>query len=99
MTPIEIQILVHKYEWVFMVVAFWDLGWKAFAMWHAAREGKKWWFIALAVCNTVGIFPIVYLLVTKKPWKNGWGEHEAMIVPQPIVPVPNETKKDEQSAA
>ncbi len=39
---------------------------KGFALWRAAQRGEKGWFVALLVINTVGIFPLVYLLVTGK---------------------------------
>ena len=36
---------------------------KGFALWHAARAGQKYWFIALLVINTFGILEIIYLFV------------------------------------
>lgn len=43
----------------------WDLIWKGFALWNAARSDKTGWFIALIVLNTVGVLPIIYLLFFK----------------------------------
>jgi hypothetical protein len=42
-------------------VMIWDGVWKAVGMWHAARNGQKFWFVALMIINSVGILPIVYL--------------------------------------
>ena len=39
----------------------WSLFWKGFALWHSAKRGEHWWFIALLLINTVGILEIVYL--------------------------------------
>jgi len=47
----------------------WDLTWRGFALWNAARSNKSGWFIALIVLNTVGILPIVYLLFFKSDRK------------------------------
>lgn len=39
----------------------WSIFWKGLALWHSARRGEYWWFLALLVINTVGILEIVYL--------------------------------------
>ncbi len=49
---------------VFIILAIWELIWKGLALWRAARIHQPYWFIALLVLNTAGIFPIIYLLVT-----------------------------------
>ena len=41
----------------------WSLTWKGLALWKAAREGSKPWFVALLVINTAGILEILYLYV------------------------------------
>jgi len=48
-----------------LILAIWELVWKAIAMWHAARSGNKIVYILLIIFNTVGIFPIAYLLINK----------------------------------
>jgi hypothetical protein len=42
-------------------VVLWELVWKGFALWRAARNNHQGWFIALMLINSVGILPIVYL--------------------------------------
>lgn len=44
----------------------WALVWKGLALWHAARRGQYWWFLALLVINTFGILEIIYLFVVAK---------------------------------
>lgn len=44
-----------------IIIAIWSVIWKGIALWKAARLGKKWWFIALLIINTVGIFEIIYI--------------------------------------
>ena len=45
-----------------VIVALWTLVIKGYALWHAARNGQKGWFIVLLVVNTLGILEIVYLI-------------------------------------
>ena len=47
---------------VIAVVVVWSVIIKGFALWHAARDGQKWWFIAMLIVNTVGILEVVYLV-------------------------------------
>jgi len=51
---------------VFVVLAAWSLIWKGIALWKAARNGDKAWYIALLVVNTVGILEIIYIFVFSK---------------------------------
>lgn len=47
----------------FLLLIVWSLVWKGLALWKAAREGSKAWFIVLLVLNTAGILDILYLYV------------------------------------
>jgi hypothetical protein len=53
---------------VFALLVIWSLAWKGLALWKAAREGSKVWFVVLLIVNTLGILDILYLYVfsTKK---------------------------------
>jgi hypothetical protein len=45
----------------------WSLFWKGWALWKAAKNDSKVWFIVLLLINTVGILDIIYIfLVAKK---------------------------------
>ena len=39
---------------------------KAFALWYAARNGQRFWFIGMLIMNTLGLLEIIYLLGFKK---------------------------------
>jgi len=52
---------------VVVVLAIWDGVWKLIAMWKSARHDQLAWFICLAIFNTVGILPILYILCFQKP--------------------------------
>lgn len=54
------QALFEHPEWITAIV-IWDGLWKAFALWHAARNRQLLWFILLVVINSVGLLPMAYL--------------------------------------
>ena len=51
---------------VIIPLAIWDGVWKLIAMWKSARNGQVAWYICLAIFNTVGILPILYILFFQK---------------------------------
>lgn len=54
------------FKLLFLVMAIWSLIWKGIALWKAARNTDKWWYIALLIINTVGILEILYIFVFSK---------------------------------
>jgi len=48
---------------VIIILSVWELVWKYIAMWKASRNNHLAWYICIAVLNTAGILPIVYLLL------------------------------------
>lgn len=48
------------------ILVLWEVFWKGIALWKAARESQKYWFIAILIVNTVGILPILYIFIFKK---------------------------------
>jgi hypothetical protein len=51
---------------VIILVAIWDGVWKLIAMWKSARNNQLAWFICLAIFNTAGILPILYIVLLRK---------------------------------
>ena len=39
---------------------------KAIAMWKAAKNNEKGWYIVLFIFNTAGILPLIYILMRRK---------------------------------
>ena len=54
--------------WLVTIISLWELVWKGFALWYSGRKKQKIWFICILIFNTIGILPIIYLLIYK-PWK------------------------------
>ncbi len=51
---------------VILLLAIWDGVWKLIALWKSARHDQLAWFICLAIFNTAGILPILYILFFQK---------------------------------
>jgi hypothetical protein len=51
---------------VIIALAIWDGVWKLIALWKSARNDQLPWFICLAIFNTAGILPILYILFFQK---------------------------------
>ena len=47
---------------VIIILAIWEYVWKFIALWKAGRNNHLAWFICIAVFNTIGILPIIYIL-------------------------------------
>lgn len=45
---------------------FWVLPWKGVALWKAARNSHKKWFIAIFLLNTLSILEILYIFIFSK---------------------------------
>jgi hypothetical protein len=39
---------------------------KLIALWKAARNNHLAWFVCLAIFNTIGLLPIIYLVMNKQ---------------------------------
>ncbi|KKR40514.1 MAG: hypothetical protein UT75_C0008G0036 [Candidatus Yanofskybacteria bacterium GW2011_GWE2_40_11] len=51
---------------IFVIAVAWSLFWKGTALWKAAREQHKVWFVVLLLVNTLGILDILYIYVFSK---------------------------------
>lgn len=49
-----------------VIVVVFELITKGFALWRAAKNNQKGWFIMLFVLNTAGALPLFYLFGIKK---------------------------------
>lgn len=49
--------------WLLIIILVWTAIWKLLGLWKSARNNHPIWFVALALINTVGILPILYIYV------------------------------------
>jgi methionyl-tRNA synthetase len=74
MTEKDIQEITQLLQWLenpwvmlmFIVLTIWALVWKGIALWKAAQNASKPWFVALLVLNTLGILEIIYIFYFSK---------------------------------
>lgn len=48
------------------LILLWTVPWKGVALWKAAKNGHKKWFVALFLLNTLAILEIVYIFYFSK---------------------------------
>jgi len=53
-------------QWIILLILLWTLPWKGVALWKAAKNNSKWWFIAILVINTLAILEILYIFIFSK---------------------------------
>jgi len=63
------QILMGN-QWVVWLIILWAIPWKGVALWKAARNSHKKWFVALFLVNTMAILEIIYIFYFSKGKQN-----------------------------
>lgn len=46
---------------IIIPIVLWVLPWRGVALWKAARNSHKKWFIALLILNTFAVLEIIYI--------------------------------------
>ncbi len=52
------------------ILIIWSIVWKGIALWKAARNSHKAWYIVMLIVNTVGILEIIYIFGFSKKHAN-----------------------------
>lgn len=47
--------------WIIWLAVIWTIPWKGVALWKAAKNGDKIWFVVLFIFNTLAILEIIYI--------------------------------------
>jgi len=55
------QSILNIPSYLLFVVIAWSILWRGLALWRAAKDSQRNWFIIILVVNTVGILDIIYL--------------------------------------
>lgn len=50
---------------ILLMIILWEVLWKGLGLWRAGRRNQPVWFVLILLLNTLGILPIVYLIVTR----------------------------------
>jgi len=51
---------------ILILIILWVLPWKGVALWKAAKNSHKKWFIALLILNTLALLEIIYIFFFAK---------------------------------
>lgn len=49
-----------------LIAAAWEMVWKLIALWRAGRNNHLVWFICIGLTNTIGVLPIIYILMHRR---------------------------------
>lgn len=58
--------------WIIAAAVAWSIFWKGLALWRAARNDQRGWFVVLLLINTLGLLEILYLGIWGKK-RMTWG--------------------------
>ena len=70
---LKMEIELTKYIWVLWLLVplvIWEVIWKIIGMWKSARNNQLAWFICIAILNTIGLLPIIYIVWFQDEKKN-----------------------------
>jgi hypothetical protein len=51
---------------VLLAIMIWATPWKGVALWQAAKNGHKKWFVVLLIFNTLALLEIIYIFYFAK---------------------------------
>ncbi len=66
---------IHQHHGLFLLLVVWVVAWKGIALWTAARNGSKPWFVVLLIVNTLGLLEILYIFVFSRRRKDTLDSH------------------------
>jgi hypothetical protein len=55
------------FPYITIAITLWSIPWKGYALWIAAKNGHRWWFVILLLVNTAAILEIVYIFGFGRP--------------------------------
>jgi hypothetical protein len=67
---------VGNLDWIFslgwgvITMILWELIWKGLALYRAGKKQQPIWFVLLLIINSVGILPIIYLIISRDKAKS-----------------------------
>ena len=64
--PMAMLLLLSRHPFLLVLLLAWTIAWKGLALWRAAKNDSKVWFVVLLLVNTLGILEILYLYVFGK---------------------------------
>lgn len=63
------EFLIQNKFLIFLLI-LWQIPWKSLALWKAAKNNHKTWFLAILLINSLAILEILYIFVFGKKRSN-----------------------------
>ncbi len=57
-------------QWIIIAAIIWNIPWKGVALWKAARNDRKIWFVIMFILNTLAILEILYIFIFSRKKEN-----------------------------
>jgi len=57
------------YPLYLLLIIVWTIPWKGVALWKAARNSNKKWFIVIFLLNTMALLEIIYIFYFAKKYE------------------------------
>ena len=64
------QEFISQHVWVVYLLLIWTIPWKGVALWKAAKNNHRIWFVIILVVNTLAVLDIIFIFFFSKE-KNG----------------------------
>jgi RsiW-degrading membrane proteinase PrsW (M82 family) len=61
----QITEILSKQQWLLAAI-LWSAIVKLTALWYAGKNEQKGWFVIIGIFNTLGILPLIYLLIFRR---------------------------------
>jgi len=57
---------IAQHIWIIYLLAIWTIPWKGIALWKAAKNNHRIWFIVILILNTLAILDIIFIVFFSK---------------------------------
>jgi len=67
---VNLSLYLLAHPTMLVIVILWELIWKGLALYRAGKKQQPIWFVLILILNTMGILPIIYLIISKDKIKS-----------------------------
>jgi hypothetical protein len=64
------ETIAFDLTWKIILLIIWELTWKGLGLYRAGKKQQPIWFVLILIVNSMGILPIIYLLISKDKIKS-----------------------------
>lgn len=60
------QEFIAQHVWIIYLLAVWTIPWKGIALWKAAKNNHRIWFVVILILNTLAVLDIIFIVFFSK---------------------------------